>query len=149
MLRQVVNYFNERNSNVCIASLDAAEAFDRVKHCKLFSTFISNNLSSCFLKLIINWYLKMYVCIRWNGFYSSSFSVHGGVRQGSVLSPMLFNLYVNKFITCLKMSGAGRYFVNCYVGCIMYADDLLPLSGSVLGLQALLDTCGCVSKQLE
>ena len=30
----------------------------------------------------------------------------------------------------------------------MYPDDLLLLSGSVLGLQAMLDTCGCVGKQL-
>ena len=80
MLRQVVNYFNERNSNVCIASFDAAKAFDRVNHYKLLSTFISNNLPSCFVKVIISWYLKMSVCIRWNGFYSSAFSVHSGVR---------------------------------------------------------------------
>ena len=61
---------------------------------------------------------------------------------------MLFNLYVNKIITCLKTSGAGCYFVTCDVGCIMYADDLLLLSGSVLGLQAMLHTCGCVGRQL-
>ena len=90
----------------------------------------------------------MSVCITWKGFYSSAFSVHSGVRQGSVLSPMLFNQYVNKIITCLNTSGAGCHLVNCYVGCIMYADDLLLLSGSILGLQAMLDTCGCVGKQL-
>ena len=87
----------------------------------------------------------MSVCIRRNGFYSSSVSVHSGVRQGSVLSPMLCYLYVNKIITCLKTSGAGCYFVNCYLCCIMYADDLLLLSGSVLGLQTMLDACGFVS----
>ena len=46
------------------------------------------------------------------------------------------------------MSGAGCYFVNCYIGCIIYADDLLLLSGSVLSLQIMLDTCGCVCKLL-
>ena len=117
VLRQVVNYFNKRNSNV--ASLDASKAFDRVNRYKLFSTVISNNRPSCFVKVIINWHLKMSVCMRWNGFYYSAFSVHSGVRQGSVLSPMLFNLHVNTIITCLKTSGAGGYFVNCYVGCIM------------------------------
>ena len=61
---------------------------------------------------------------------------------------LIYN-YVNKIITCLKTSGAGCYFVNGYVGCIMYVDDLLLLSGSVLGLQAMLHTCGCVDKQLK
>ena len=87
----------------------------------------------------------MSVCIRWNGVYSNAFSVHSRVQQGSVLSPMLFNLYVNKIITCLETCGAGCYFVNYHVGCIMYANDLL-LSGSVLRLQAMLDTRGCVRK---
>ena len=32
VLRQLVNYFSERNSNVYIASLDASKAFDRVNH---------------------------------------------------------------------------------------------------------------------
>ena len=52
VLRQVVNYFNERNSNVYIASLDVSKAFDRVNHHKLFSTLIKNNLPSCCVKLL-------------------------------------------------------------------------------------------------
>ena len=66
LLKQVVNDFNERNNNVYIASFDASKAVDRVNHYKLFSNLISNNLPNCFVKLIINWYLKMSVCIRWN-----------------------------------------------------------------------------------
>ena len=44
-LRQCVEYFNNRNSNVYIASFDASKAFDRVKHYKLFNTLICGGLS--------------------------------------------------------------------------------------------------------
>ena len=50
VLRQVVNNFNERNSNVYIASLYASKAFARVNHYKLFSTLISHNLAKLFCK---------------------------------------------------------------------------------------------------
>ena len=56
-------------------------------------------------------------------------------------------MYVHDLLRVITFGG-GCYFVNCYVGCIMHADDLLLLSDSVLVLQTMLDTCGCVGKQL-
>ena len=70
-----------------------------------------------------------------NGFQSANLRVLSGVRQGGVLSPLLFNCYVDHIISQLKYSGLGCHYANCYVGCIMYADDLLLMSSSVLELQ--------------
>ena len=64
-----------------------------------------------------------------------------GVRQGGILSPILFNIYVDVLISELKNSGIGCHISNVFVGCIMYADDLLILSPSVVGLQYMLDIC--------
>jgi hypothetical protein len=50
-LRQIVNYYNERGSNVYIASLDAAKAFDRVNHFKLFSALLKKVFHSGLLIL--------------------------------------------------------------------------------------------------
>jgi hypothetical protein len=47
-LRQAIEYFNNRGSNVYMASLDASKAFDRVNHFKLFSTLILKGLPWCF-----------------------------------------------------------------------------------------------------
>ena len=58
---------------------------------------------------------------------------------GDVLSPFLFNLYVDELIYELEASDVcvcGKFF-----GCIMYADDLLLLSASVSDLQYMLDIC--------
>ena len=59
---------------------------------------------------------------------SKSIHVGSGVRQGGVLSPSLFNIIMNLRVL---------YFL----GCAMYADDLIIISASQSGLQAMLDVC--------
>lgn len=138
-LRQVIEYFNDRRSNVYVASLDASKAFDRVNHFKLLSTLIRRGLPICFVNVIFNWYGKLSVIVRWNGHDSSSLSVLSGVRQGGILSPVLFNMYVDAIITNLKYKRFGCHIRNLYLGCIMYADDIILISSSVIELQLMLD----------
>ena len=61
--------------------------------------------------------------------------------SGGVLSPFLFNLYVDDLLSELEGSGIGCHVCDRYFGCIMYADDLLLTSASVSGLQRMLDIC--------
>ena len=60
-------------------------------HFRLFSTLINKKFPIVFNKVIINWYSKLRTIVRWNGFESANLRVLSGVRQGSVLSPLLFN----------------------------------------------------------
>ena len=88
-----------------------------------------------FIKVIINWYSKLGTVVRWNGFESADLHVFSVVRQGGVLPPLLFTCYVDRIIGQLKYAGLRCHFANCYVDCIMYADDLLIMLSSVLDLQ--------------
>jgi hypothetical protein len=63
------------------------------------------------------------------------------VRQGGVLSPILFTLYVDDIIIKLQSSNLGCVFHGVYVGCIMYADDLVLLACSLATLQAMINIC--------
>jgi len=83
--------------------------------------------------------------VKWNDCFSHTFSINSGVRQGGVLSRLLFNCYTNLLITNLKKSDLGCKLNNCYVGCILYADDIMLLSGSILNLQKMLNICYDVS----
>lgn len=91
---------------------------------------------------------KINGCCKWNGTYSSCVNVTSGVRQGGVLSPALFNLYVNCLIVALRKLDHGCHLHGMYVGCIMYADDLLLLSGSMIDLQLMLNKCSEVGEDL-
>ena len=79
---------------------------------------------------------------------SSKFNVTNGVRQGDVLSPLLFNVYVNDLSDCLKKYGVGGSMNGTYVNHMLYADDNCIILLSVSGLQRLLNICDDYCKLL-
>jgi len=74
--------------------------------------------------------------------------LRSGVRQGGVLSHVVFTVFANLFIDELRASGLGCYIFDIFMGCIMYADDIILLSGSLNDLQSMLSVCENVSSQL-
>ena len=57
------------------------------------------------------------------------------------MSPSLFGIYIRPLIDSLKKSDLGSHVYGVDVGCIVYADDVILLSASVLHLQKMLDIC--------
>ena len=59
-----------------------------------------------------------------------------------------FGKGMNIFIKRLKLLGVGCSISSLYIGCILYADDILLLCPSVAGLQDMLDICSETAKDL-
>ena len=66
--------------------------------------------------------------VKWGNVTSSVFTVSNGVRQGGVLSPYLFNVYMDGLSTTLNTCQTGCYSGVSKVNHLMYADDLVLLS---------------------
>ena len=56
--------------------------------------------------------------VRWDKVVSQPFKAGNGVKQGGVLSPILFTLYLNVLMDMLKSSGFGCYDGNVFVGAL-------------------------------
>ena len=77
--------------------MDARKAFDRVNHVKLFNILINKGLPGRLVKIIIDWYGKTFSAVKWNDCFSESRIVKSGIRQGGILSPIFFNIYMDVF----------------------------------------------------
>ena len=79
--------------------------------------------------------------VKWGSTMSSKFQVTNGVRQGGVLSPLLFDVYVNELSELLNKSGIGGNLGGTLINHMLYADDICIVSLSSSGLQHLLNIC--------
>ena len=98
-------------------------------------------MPTCFIRILYYWYSKQNMKVKWGNCLSSPFSVSKGVRQGGVLSPYLFALYIDDLSVKLNCVKAGCFLGNSRLNHIIYADDLCCFSPSLDGLQDLLNVC--------
>ena len=64
-----------------------------------------------------------------------------GVRQGGVISPILFSIYLDSLLVTLKHADIGCSWGGEISGALAYADDIVLLSPSTSGLRLMLRVC--------
>ena len=87
------------------------------------------------------WYTKQDMKVKWGNTLSSSFQVGNGVKQGGNLSPVLFNIYMDKLSMTLNNTAIGGQIGGQLLNHLCYADDMCLISISSAGMQELLNVC--------
>ena len=141
VLKETLSYYVKNNSFTFCTFLDATKAFDRVNYCKLFHLLIKRGLPAIFIRLLIELYTGQCVRVSWAGFASNFFTVVNGVKQGGVLSPTLFCIYMDELLVKLSQCGVGCYIGTCFVGALAYADDIVLLAPSPSAMRRMLVLC--------
>ncbi len=84
-------------------------------------------------------YNNVECCVRINGALSNWFSVSSGLKQGCIISPILFNLYINDLALALKDSGLGLDIDGEHVCLLLFADDIVCMADNESHLQSMLN----------
>ena len=81
------------------------------------------------------------MCVRMRNLISESFTVSNGVRQGGILSPRFFAVYIDDLSSMLNKLGVGCYVRDILINHLMYADDMVLIAPATAALQMLLREC--------
>ena len=146
-IKNIVTNYLHRGSSVLGCFLDASKAFDLVDHGILLNTLLERGLPLSIVRL----YSMQQLRVRWNSSLSDPFKVSNGVRQGSVLSPILFSVYLDSLLVDLSKSGVGCYWGSFFAGASAYADDVVLLAPCAAALRIMLSICSrlALSHKLE
>ena len=134
VVRCVVDRLVKGGSTVNICSLDLSKAFDKMNHHALFIKLMKRQFPLELIIILEKWFSSCFTCVNWYGVKSLFFSVNIGVRQGGVLSPLLFAIYLDDAVQNVCSYGSA-------MSIILYADDIMLLSPSIITLQKLLSIC--------
>ena len=148
-LKETINYYTSHGSNVYCSFLDASKAFDRLVHAGLFTKLLQRQVPLILLNIIIAWYSDLQCRVRWDDAVSDWFELKAGVRQGGVLSPAFYAIYVDGLVDILQQMGIGCHLRNAFLSILLYADDMALISPSLRGLQMLLSATDSYCKNWD
>ncbi len=134
------------NQSTFIAYIDFSKAYDRISQPLLWRKQKQSGVSQKFLQAIQSLYKDVKFSVKINGHYSEWFNVSVGLKQGCLISPMLFNLYIDEFISEIKDLNCGLYTEDEIISILLYADDIALIATNEVDLQKMLDKlneCAC------
>ena len=95
VLRTLIEQSLEWNSPLYINFIDFEKAFDSVHHDTLWNILRSYGFPTKVINILSSMYANNRCCVRHGGQNSEWFQVKSGVRQGCVISPLLFNIVID------------------------------------------------------
>lgn len=134
---EVIQYYLNSNNDVHVMLLDASKAFDCVHYVTLFNRLSEKGMCPLVIRVLLSMHLLQSIQVRWNGAVSGRFSVSNGVKQGGILSPVLFSIYTDILLNELSNCGSGCYMGNVFCGALAYADDIVLLAPNRSALERM------------
>ena len=93
------------------------------------------------MRLLLYMYTSQTLRVKWGHTVSNYFAVRNGVKQGGVLSPLLFAIYTDSLLKRIEESAVGCHMGGHFTGVLAYADDITLLSPSMSGIRTLSKVC--------
>ena len=131
-------YISRKGRKLYVAFVDFKQAFDRVNREKMWSVLQKAGIKGKLFYSLTQIYKQVKAQVRSNCGLSDSFSCMNGLRQGCMLSPALFTLFINEFSDLIENSGipgVQLFSEDIQVLILLFADDIALISDTIVGLQ--------------
>jgi hypothetical protein len=145
----LIELFKKRKRKLSCCFIDFKKAFDSVWHTGLWIKLLSQGIKGKCLQVLQSMYNGIKSCVSVRNSQSDFFPCCIGVRQGEILSPVLFSLYINDIDSYLATNDCpglplsdsfdNMIDVGVILYVLMYADDTVLLASNAKHLQTMLD----------
>jgi len=146
-LQETIYHNVELNNKVYVAFLDTKKAFDTVWHNGLLKIIHDKGITGKIWRIIMEAYSDMTSEIVINEHSSQRFQLRQGVRQGGVLSSLLYILYIDGLLNKLEESCSGAKAFSLQCGNPTLADDITCIALTPYDLQNMLNVAYAYSKK--
>ena len=102
--------------------------FDKINHFNLFRKLLNRKTPIVIVRILLFWYSKQTVCVKWGRCISGYFSISNGVRQGGIPFPKLLSVDVDDLSDKLVEIKVGCSIDNLCMNHVMYVDDICLMS---------------------
>jgi Reverse transcriptase (RNA-dependent DNA polymerase) len=123
LVKETGSYFTNNNSSKYCVFIYATKPFDRVSYAKLFIILLNRHIPSVIVRCLLNSYSVQSMRVTWNNNFSNEFRVSDDVKQGAILSPILFCLYIDGLLFQLKQTNVGCFVGRTFYGVVACAVD--------------------------
>ena len=112
ILKDAIDYYKSNCSCVlCILCLMQQGRFNRVIYCSLFRSLMNRDFPSTVLRLLLNIY-RLSNGVFWNGVVFPQFTVSNRMKQGGILSVVLFCIYIDSLLHSLAFAALSADFLS-------------------------------------
>jgi hypothetical protein len=151
LLSVVQKQLSRPGGKLYAAFIDFKKAFDLVDRSQLWMVLRKKGIDGKMYRAIKSMYTVVQARVRVNHEFTESFKCPNGLKQGDNCSPILFSLLINELADDIVKKGKHGITLNpdmLQLFILLFADDVVLLSHSVVGLQCQLNNLGLTSKQL-
>ena len=148
ILHSIISKCLDKREKLYCAFIDYTKAFDRINRNYLWCKLQQYGASFKIVRSIKSMYDNVQLHVKYDNTVSPVIKSFIGVKQGEPLSPLLFLLFINDFVSSMDVSGADVVCFNSVIlFTLLYADDTVLLSKSPKGLQNLLNSLSVYCKK--
>jgi hypothetical protein len=130
LVHEVVQRRKERRQTTFACFIDVQKAYDTVWQAGMFKRLRDVGVRGKVWRLLKWWYSETESVVLVDGEETRPFKLRQGVKQGSVLSPVLYAVFLDGVVAELKQRGLGVVVEGVWMGAALYADDTVLLAAS-------------------
>ena len=149
VLRTVLDKASFTNKDFSLCFIDFTKAYDTIPHDLLWEKLKSINVHPQFIKVLMSLYKDNTIKVIINGHKTEEVRLERGIKQGCVLSPLLFLLYISDLASMIENDKGGIQINDVIVSGLLYMDDLILIGRNKNELIGLLGNTQLMLEDLD